>query len=116
MKKLFSILLLSTASVANAGFITGAVVGSALSGDSTTVKKYSQDTAFLGDSKDTYIVCTHKSASLCEEGTRVNNGSGWEWVCYTPEKYAKAHGYTKVLQKGLFFRGDSIYHIMRVEK
>ena len=116
MKKLFAILMASVVNVANAGFITGVVVGSAVSGSDTTIKKYPSDTLFLGDGKDTYVICTYRDPSLCVETTRVFNGGIRETVYYTPEKYASDHGYRKILQKGLFLRGDRLYHIMRVEK
>lgn len=116
MKKLFAILMASAVNVANAGFSTGVVVGSAMSGSDTTIKKYPSDTLFLGDGRETYVMCTYRDPSLCAETTRVFKGGIWETVYYTPEKYAADHGYRKILQKGLFFRADRLYHIMRVEK
>ena len=127
---------------AHAGFITGVIVGSAISDDSSSITKYPPDAIFIGKGNETFIICEYRDPSYCDEFYHVNTPrqtpkcevwdtdsiytrkkcvkykmvNDWQAHNYTPDQYAKKHGYTKIIERGVYFRNDIKYHILKVSK
>ena len=108
MKYLLTALLLCASINANAGFISGMVVGSLLSEGNNKAKEAS--TVIFSDKHDVII---------CEQG--VNAGKcliiDGQYKSYTPAQWAGMNGYKILYKTGILIAPDqSVYIIMEVSK
>jgi hypothetical protein len=108
MKYLLTALLLCASINANAGFISGMVVGSLLSEGNNKAKEAS--TVIFSDKHDVIICAQGANAGKC----LIIDG-GYKY--YTPAQYAGRAGYKTLYKTGVLIMPDkTIYLIMEVSK
>lgn len=102
------------------GFITGVVVGAALSsggGQHAT----EQSLVVLSDKNSTITCPAYKTQQICDTQDRVwDSPKGWprRWIDVTlsPQEHIEKNGYKKILKIGEMFVGHTRYLIMEVSK
>lgn len=111
MNKLIAALLLLTATQAHAGFITGMVVGSALT--SSGGSKVNAPSTVLVADHDVIICQKTRQAQLC--GGVYNPKTG-RLIDVTPALFAGMHGYKTLHKVGAVITQHYDYIIMEVSK
>jgi hypothetical protein len=114
MKKLLALLLVLSCTTANAGFVTGAIVGSAMLSNSSSSQ---QSTVLLSATHD-LLTCKAVGDSYRDVpdeycGYVLQYG---RWVFITPAQYAKQLGYSFIYRRGVVFIDGTKHIVMEVSK
>lgn len=110
MKIIIAAILIILSDTASAGFLTGVIVGNALSGDSTP---QSSSTQLLASDNNDIIVCRKmRGMNRCHVGSKVK---GIYTVSMTPSSYIKHNGYTTLIKQAAIIQGDQQYIVMEVK-
>jgi hypothetical protein len=108
MKKiLLTVLLLALSINANAGFLTGYIVGSAMA---SSAKDASQPIIMTSDKNDV-IQCRELEPNKC---TSPSTMTGYPTI--TPQQYAEYSGYKMIVHRGVAIHDTNTYIIMEVTK
>ncbi len=118
MKKIILLIAMLISYNANAGFLTGVIVGSALSGDAAN---HQAQSVTIFSEKSDVISCVlyegEQNTMLCKQAVSQRTfDRQLGCYCLTVDEYVKRAGYVNVLKVGLQFYDNQRFLLLEVSK